>query len=169
MSGRLDCLKTIDDYFRTQPKHFWKYITKFKRNDQSVTKIEVGDVFTEPQFIAEAFAEHISSIFNSSSSFNILNKSLSTFSDFLNIPYISDLDVKQAISHLHLAKCIGPDEVPNFIIKGCSEIFTPLLSCIFNLSLLIGNFPSLWKQVAVVPIFKKGNRSLVGNIDLCQF
>jgi hypothetical protein len=53
-----------------------------------------------------------------------------------------------------------PDEVPNFIIQGCSQIFTPLLLHIFNLSLLTIKLPSLWKQVAVVPIFKKRNRPI---------
>jgi hypothetical protein len=84
-------------------------------------------------------------------------------SDSLNIPYISDSDVKRAISRLRSTKCVGPDEIPNFIIKGCSDIFTPLLRHILNLNLLTGKFPSLWKRAAVVPIFKKGNRALVGN------
>jgi hypothetical protein len=53
--------------------------------------------------------------------------------------------------------------IPNFLIKGCSEIFTPLLHYIFNLSLLTGSFPRLWKKAAVVPIFKKGNSALVTN------
>jgi hypothetical protein len=60
-------------------------------------------------------------------------------------------------------KCVGPDKIPNFIMKGCSEILTPLLRHIFNLSLSTGKFPSLWKKAAVVPIFKNGNRALVGN------
>jgi hypothetical protein len=93
----------------------------------------------------------------------IHNNSDCTSSDFLNIPHISDSDVKQAISHLHSTKCIRPDEIPNFITEGCTEIFTPLLRHIFNLSLLTGKFPSLWKQVAIVPIFKKDTKALVGN------
>jgi hypothetical protein len=46
---------------------------------------------------------------------------------------------------------------------GCPEILTSLLCHIFNLSLLTGKFPSLWKKAAVVPIFKKSNRALIGN------
>jgi hypothetical protein len=153
-------LKIIDNNLRTQPKHFWKYISKFKRNDQSVTQIEIGNkIITEPQFIAEAFADHFSSIFNLSSSVNTLNNCDCTSLDSLNIPYISDSDIKQVISLLHSMKCVGPDEIPNFIIKR-SNIFTPLLRHIFNLNVLTGKFPSLWKQLAVVPIFKKDNRAL---------
>jgi hypothetical protein len=37
-----------------------------------------------------------------------------------------------------------------------------LLTCIFNLSLTSITFPSLWKQTAV-PVFKKGNSTIVSN------
>jgi hypothetical protein len=60
-----------------------------------------------------------------------------------------------------LTKCVRPDEIPNFITKGCSEIPTPILQHIYNLTLLTGSFPLLWKQVVVVPTFKKGNSTLV--------
>jgi hypothetical protein len=61
----LDWLKTIDNNLRTQPKHFWKYISKFKGNDQSVIQIEIGNkIITEQQLTAEAFADRFSSIFN---------------------------------------------------------------------------------------------------------
>jgi hypothetical protein len=55
------------------------------------------------------------------------------------------------------------DGIPYFIIKGCSDIFAPLLTYIFNLSLTNATFPSLWKQTAVVPVFEKGNISIVSN------
>jgi hypothetical protein len=80
-----------------------------------------------------------------------------TFSDLLNVPNIYDSDDKCAISHLRSTKSVGPDEIPNFIIKGCADILIPLLRHIFNLSLSTGKFPSLWKHAAVVPVFKKGN------------
>jgi hypothetical protein len=57
-------------------------------------------------------------------------------------------------------KSVGPDEIPNFIIKVFSDIFILLLRHVFNLSLSTVKFPSLWKQAAVIPIFK---RTLVVN------
>jgi hypothetical protein len=80
----------------------------------------------EPQFIAEPFADHFFAICNLSSSANTLNNSLFTYSDFLNIPHTSKPDVKRSISRLRSTKCVGPGEDPNFITKGCSEIFTLL-------------------------------------------
>jgi hypothetical protein len=69
------------------------------------------------------------------------------------LPFLTD--TKQAIQHLSLSKCFSPDEIPGFIIKSCSEIFAPLLSHIFNTSLLEGKFPTLCKQVAVVIYFQE--------------
>jgi hypothetical protein len=120
-------------------------------------------MFTESQLIADVSADHFFSIFNWSSSVHAPNNSDCVSSDFLNTPRISDSDVERAISRLRSMKCVGPDEIPNFIMKGCSEILTPLLRHIFNLSLLTGKFPSLWEKTAVVPVFKNGNRVLVGN------
>jgi hypothetical protein len=96
------------------------------------------------------------------SSVFIPNSAHFTFSDFFNILSISDSDIKQEIRHLSPSKCVGPDEIPN-IIKGCPEIFAPISSHIFNINLLQGKFPTLWKQTTVVPVSKKGNNALVTN------
>jgi hypothetical protein len=82
--------------------------------------------------------------------------------DFLNPPCFSDSDVEEAIFRLCSTKCIGPDEIPNFIIKGCSHIFTSFLRQTFSDS-FTWKFLSLCKQSDVASIFKKGNRTLVNN------
>jgi hypothetical protein len=33
----------------------------------------------------------------------------------------------------------------------------------FNLSVTSATFPSLWKQIAVIPVFKKGDNTNVNN------
>ena len=35
---------------------------------------------------------------------------------------------------------------------------SPVLTCIFNISISTGNLPSRWKTANVVPVYKKGNR-----------
>jgi hypothetical protein len=83
-------LAAIDDNLRTQPKHFWKYISKIKGKDQSVTQIEVGEkIIIELKFIAEAFADCFCSIFKSSSSVNTPNNSDYICSHFFLISRIS--------------------------------------------------------------------------------
>jgi hypothetical protein len=85
---------------------------------------------------------------------------------YLTLPYllsISDSDVKQAIRRLGPSKFVGADEIPSFIIKGCSGIFASLLSHIFNIILLQGKFPTLWEQAAVLLVLKHGNSAVIIN------
>jgi hypothetical protein len=90
----------------------------------------------EPQVIAEALADHHYSIFNSSSATQVHSNPMEmTSSDFFKVPFIFDSDVKQAFQRLKSTKSVGLDDIPSFIIKGCSEIFVPVLKHIFNLSL----------------------------------
>jgi hypothetical protein len=86
--------------------------------------------------------------------------------DFLNVSFVLDSDVRRPIRRL---KSAGPDHIPSSIIKGFSEIFVPVLKHIFNLSLASGGFPSLWKEAAVLAVFKKGSSPLVTNYRPVSF
>jgi hypothetical protein len=130
-------------------------LTNSLQYDQAVTQLELGTkIITEPQSIEEAFAGHFSSVFDSSYRPEAPYYFDNTCSDFVNVPYICDSDVKCAISHLRSTKSAGPDDIPNFIIKGCSPIFIPLLRHIFNLNLSTGKF-MLWKQSGCYSYFKE--------------
>jgi hypothetical protein len=72
-------------------------------------------------------------------------------------------DVQNTMKRLRPTKPVGPDGIPSFVTKGCSEIFVPVLKFIFNLSISQNTIPNLWKQAAIVPVFKKGKASTVGN------
>jgi hypothetical protein len=52
-------------------------------------------------------------------------------------------------------KSVGLDGIPSFVIKGCSEIFVPVLKFILDFSLSQNTFPNLWKQAAIVRFQKK--------------
>jgi hypothetical protein len=84
-------------------------------------------------------------------------------SENLSLAPISDADVYKAIKKLKPSKSVGLDDVPGFIIKGCADIFVPILRHIFNLSLTQRYFPTVWKEAAIVPIFKRGSHAAVSN------
>jgi hypothetical protein len=76
---------------------------------------------------------------------------------------VSAVEVSKAMKRLKPTYCVGLDDIPSFIIKGCSDIFIPLLAYIFNLSGSSETLPSLWKEIAVVPVFKKDSSAMVSN------
>jgi hypothetical protein len=158
----LDWLKTIDDNFRAQPKHYGNIFLNLRGMINLLPKLKLDTKLLLSHNLLQKPLQTTFSIFNSPTSVNTLNNSNFTHSDFLNIQYIYS-DVKQAISRFHSTKCIGLYEIPKFILKGWSEIFMPLLHHILNLSILSGKIPSLWKQAAVILIFRKGSGALVVN------
>jgi hypothetical protein len=155
-SDRQHWLKFVDDSLRNSPRHFCKCVSNFKRKNNSFIQLRVDNQYvTDPILIADAFGNHFTSTF--SANYKSFITSYFIASDFLPTAPISAAEVSKAIKRLRPSKCVGLDGIPSFIIKGCSDVFIPLLTHIrvFNLSVTSATFPTLWKQTALVPVFKK--------------
>jgi hypothetical protein len=113
--------------------------------------------FVEPTAIADTFAKHLQSVYNNwdPSDFPLLSHS----PEFVSITPIFDADVCKPIKRLKPSKSVGLDDIPGFIMKGCSAIFIP----VSFLSLTQQYFPAAWKEAAVVPVFKRGNHAVMSN------
>jgi hypothetical protein len=161
-SDRQRWLKSVDDNLISQPKQIWKYVSNFRRKDNNFTQIKVDDHFvTDPKNIDYAFANHFKSTVNTSCPTVTAPQPLTT--DFLPTAPVSAAEVSKAVKRLKPSKCVGLDGIPLFNINGCSDIFIPLPTFIFNLSVSSEIFTSLWKETAVVPVFKKGSSAMVRN------
>jgi hypothetical protein len=122
----------------------------------------VDDQFvTEPKKFAVSFANHFKSIFDTSC--QTVTPTYSVMTDFLPTVPVSASELRKATNCLKPSKCVGLDDIPSFIVKGFSDIFIRLLTYIFNLSVASETFPSLWKETAAVPVFKKGISTVVSN------
>ena len=60
-------------------------------------------------------------------------------------------------------KASGLDGVPTYILRELSHELAPILASLFKQSLDQGQLPNDWIKANVVPIFKKGKRSLASN------
>ena len=76
---------------------------------------------------------------------------------------INTSEVIDVLSSLKLNKASGPDGISHRMLKYTSKTIAIPLCKLFNLSLRTNSFPALWKLAHVMPIFKKGDRSLVSN------
>ena len=63
-------------------------------------------------------------------------------------------------------KASGPDGMPTYILKELhvSHELAPILASLFQQSLDLGQLPNDWIKANVVPIFRKGKRSLANNL-----
>lgn len=62
---------------------------------------------------------------------------------------ITEAQVKNAIKSMKSTTFVGPDGIPLYVIKRCVDIFKVPLTCIFNLSITTGEFPTQLKVTII--------------------
>jgi hypothetical protein len=72
-------------------------------------------------------------------------------------------EVQKVTSKLKGKFSVGYDEIPEMIVKQCTQFIKKPLTFIFNLSLCCGTFPNLMKIAKVRPIYKKGRKQEISN------
>src|SRR5699024_5868644 len=72
-------------------------------------------------------------------------------------------EVFESISSLNNSVVAGPDGLCILFLKRCIYSLSTPLWTLFNKSLMVNQFPNIWKTSFVKPIFKSGNRNEVTN------
>ena len=62
--------------------------------------------------------------------------------------------VEAALLSVQNRKAIGPDEIPNWLLKTCASTISLPVCSMFNSSIREGHVPRLWKSAAVLPLRK---------------
>jgi hypothetical protein len=144
---------SVDDNLKSQSK-FWKYVASYRKRNSTSIQLDVDCThLAEPYKVADAFAKHFQPVYSTLCTGVFL--SLSQSSEFASLALVSELDICKALRRLQPSKSVGLHDIPSFVIKGCSEIFVPILKHIFILSLTQHYFPTVRKQAAVVPVLNK--------------
>ena len=76
---------------------------------------------------------------------------------------VNDKLIVDAIKELSCNSAAGPDGVPVALLKNASVELAKPLNILFNRSINMGHVLSTWKEAAIVPIYKGGDRSLAKN------
>ena len=64
---------------------------------------------------------------------------------------------------LSTSKATGMDNIAAKVLQIAAPVVAPSLTEIFNMSIDTQQFPSEWKTAKVIPLFKRGQRSLLDN------
>ena len=156
-----------ENAIKEDSRSFWKFIRSQSNGGSNIPGVMLlGDAKADSGFsIAELFAKHFSSVYNTSNqnaSFvpdNDMNYRFNLVSEVV----ITPTDVETALSKVDVSKGAGPDQIPNRVLKECCHsLYLPLYR-IFSDSLNRGVFPDNWKLSNVCPIFKSGNKNDVSN------
>lgn len=151
----------LENNLNLNPTEFWNFIrSKSSCNGIPGEVVYRGDRLNDQAEIANAFAKHFMSVYDSSSVDSInCTKNWGNF----NFSTITDLDVRTAIKKLKPKKTTGDDNIPAYIFKGCTDFLVEPLVHIFNLAINSNIFPDDLKTGVITPIFKKGDKCSVEN------
>lgn len=119
---------------------------------------------SDDNLISNLFAEFFASTY-SSSTFNSNDQYSYSFPESMNfnISVIDQLTVTKYMKNLKLSHVAGPDLVPSSILKHYHHLLSTPLTYIFNKSLKLGYFPTIWKQSFIIPLFKSGSKADISN------
>ena len=141
-------------------KKFWSHVKSSSNSTRIPESVSYNGQFrNNAKDQAELFNIFFHDQFSEPSLYNIpIN-----FKNDSNNFEISHTEVRSLLKNLNPNKAQGPDGIHGLILKNCAVSIAYPLSLIFNNSYKTGIIPKEWKLAHVVPIHKKGSKSLVEN------
>ena len=142
-------------------KKFWSFIKSKKKSSRIPQCVEYkGQLRNNSSDQAELFNGFFHEQFSSASDYDVPI-------DFSN-DSLFDIDfnigtIRKLLNNVNSNKAQGPDGIHGTLLKKCACSLAYPLSKLFSMSYNLGQIPREWKMANVVPVHKKGSKSLVEN------
>ena len=150
---------------KKNPKFFYTYTKKFKKTESEIAPLqdEEGKLNVEPQKKANLLQAQYTKVFSNPQKANLKKE----FTCKCNVE-ISDIDfttkdVIDAIKEIPTHAAPGPDKIPAVVLKECAEQLSEAILKIWRKSVDDGDIPDILKLQTIVPIYKKGSKTLPEN------
>ena len=163
---------------KTNPKHAWQTINDIlgRNNNQSIIhEIKYsGKSVTSNEELKEIFNEYFTNI-GPKLAQTIEHDSACNFEDFFtkresvnefSFEAVNESLVYTLIMKLPISKSVGLDKISTKLLQIAAPAITQPLTKIFNTAIDLDQFPLEWKAARVIPIFKKGQQTILDNYRL---
>ena len=162
---------------KQNPKYAWRTINDIlgrNRKQTTINEIKLpGKTVTSADELVDIFNDHFSNI-GPKLAESIPNNNDVNFRDFItqqksktknsfSFRPVSVTLVYTLLVNLSTTKATGMDKISAKILQVAAPVIAPSLTEIFNMSIDSDQFPSDWKAARVIPLFKKGQRSMLDN------
>lgn len=167
-------VRNVESNIAAEPGKFWSFVNSKQKCANISTQMTYNDQHLDnPNDIINSFADFFSNSFLPPADVSESDDNPATNTPVINIGYLSETDVFNALKKLKPKLTTGPDGVPAFLVRDCARIFAQPLEILFNLCIKNCCIPDLWKQSKVCPVFKKGDKSDITNYRpisiICNF
>ena len=144
-------------------------INKKKNSNKKIGKFKINGILQkDPQVISNAFVDYFTDIGENldkkipKSSKNPLEYIKKQYTINMFMVPVTIEEVNKIISDLKTC-APGWDHIPSKLLKENTEIISPTLTHLINISFLSGIFPDELKLASLVPIYKAGDSEILGN------
>ena len=143
--------KDWDRYKHNEPKRFRSYLKGKRQDSQGVAPLRKTDGFlhNDAPTKAEILNQQFHSVYTKEDAFNIPNMGNSPHQDMQDLN-ISEEGVRKLLKNIKVHKATGPDEIPAKLLHDFADELSPILRCIFQLSLDSGTIPNDWRAASIV-------------------
>lgn len=159
-------ITSAENNIKSNPKCLWTFIKSLRGGSHFPKSMTYRDcTYQDGPSICNGFNDFFKSVF-------IKPKDQYTFDNEPNIidntnvihtVEINENNVLKMLKSIDIKKSAGADGIPPLYIKNTAEQLTKPITLLFKRSLLEGDFPNLWKQANIIPIYKKASKSAIEN------
>jgi hypothetical protein len=148
-----------DDYAPSDKqslKTFWGYIKSLKKDASGIAPLKQdGVLISDAKGKADILNKQYASVFTEEDTTSIPDLGPCPYPK-MPTPVIQQIGVQKLLCNLNTNKAAGPDNLSPRFLKEVSTELSPLLTSLFQKSLVEGQVPSQWRTANVTPVFKKG-------------
>ena len=163
---------------KSDPRNIWKIFKEFGMNskgseNKSNVSLKLDDKFvTNESELTEIFNDYFVNIASTlkqptiETDFEKLHNYVSTkvpCDTEFKIPLTNQAFIKTFLSNLNVNKSTGLDTIGPKILKMSANVITPSILFIVNKSISLNQFPNIWKEAKVKPLFKSGSKDDINN------
>ena len=142
-------------------KPFWRYIkNKNKDNIGESPLKQDGTLQYENSSKADILLKQFKSVFTTSD--GIIPKTSKQYPDIDDLE-VTEKGVCKLLQGIDVKKAVGPDSIPNIVLRKYAKEIAPGLKSIFNKSLQTDSVPKDGRDANTSRIIKKGNKHLPVN------
>lgn len=154
--------KQTDSFKNKNPSKWWKTIKILSGCSYVNNSHHVFDNvhYDGNPVNAAALADVINNVFVSFSAdvpcldIRVLDKMRDNLDEIPDEFLVSEYSVYNALSKLKINKALGPDGLPNKLLKSCADVLAAPVCAIINTSIRCGVVPTQWKLSRVSPLPK---------------
>ena len=159
------CNDKVSHMRDTNPKKWWdnNKLSSGLSKPATLTNITVNGTILRDTDLANAINE---SFCNVASDITPLEFTAIPVTQIPGKYSISPDEVERSLSTIQERQPIGPDDIPNWLLKNVAPIVCRPVCSIFNSSIRQGEVPQLWKSADVLPVRKIPHPKSVDSGDL---